>query len=385
MALSRYLLSAALAAGVLAIASAQVAGAGPRHSCTVAVTPDTDKVDDLAAVSADAANDVWAVGVSSGSLGPFPLVERWGGSKWSVVYPTCGSACPFVGSAYGVAAVSPGNVWIAGATCCSATATMILHWDGKNLKMIPSPNVPSSSSDYLLSVTANGSAIWAVGFYTVGSGPERTLTESFDGTHWNIVPSPNVGAGNNLLVGVTAPSATNVWALGAYKDIAGDERSMALNWNGSAWKVKTFPSLLPSGESVLVSGISSSSASNVWVADQDAARDPAALLQHFDGTDWAKLIPLPRGGSTASFNGIGTAAPNLSWVVGTDTSANKPVVEENDTGHGWFLVPQTNPPSSPLSGLQSVAPVPGTTTAWAVGFSADPSTGQQFTLAEVCN
>lgn len=381
---SRYLLTAALAAAVLGIGSAQ-AGAGPHHSCTVVPTPDTDKVNDLAAVSADAANDVWAVGVSSGDRGPFPLVERWGGSKWSVVYPTCGSVCPFLGTAYGVAAVSPGNVWIAGVTCCSATATMVLHWDGRRLKMIPSPNVPSSSSDYLLSVTANGSALWAVGFYTVGSGPERTLTESFDGTHWNIVPSPNVGTGNNLLVGVTAVSPTNVWALGGYQDRAGDERSMVLNWNGSAWKAKTFPLLLPRGESVLVSGISSSSASNVWVADVNTARNPAALLQHFDGTDWDKLVPLPRGGSSAQFNGIGTAAPNLSWVVGTDTSTNKPLVEENDTGHGWFVVPQANPPSTPLSGLSAVAPVPGTTTSWAVGFSAEPSISQQFTLAELCN
>jgi hypothetical protein len=381
---SRYVLCAAVTVATLAVASAQVAGAGPRHSCAVVATPDADKVDDLVAVSADAANDVWAVGVSSGNRGPFPLVERWDSSKFSVVYPTCGTACPFFGSAYGVAAVSPSNVWIAGATCCSATGTMVLHWDGTKLTMIPSPNVPSSSSDYLLSITANGSAIWAVGFYTVGSGPEQTLTESFDGAHWNIVPSPNVGTGNNLLVGVTALSPTNVWALGSYKDRAGDQRSMVLNWNGSTWKAKTFPLLLPRGESVLVSGISSSSASNVWVADINASRNPAALLQHFDGTDWERLVPLPRGGSSALFNGIGTSAPNLSWVVGTDSSTNKPLVEENDTGHGWSVVPQTNPPSAPLSGLQSVAPVPGTTTAWAVGFSADPSISQQFALAEIC-
>jgi hypothetical protein len=335
-------------------------------------------------VSADSASDVWAVGVSSGNRGPFPLVEQWRGSKWSVVYPNCGSACPFLGTAYGVAAVSASNVWIAGATCCSATSTMVLHWDGKKLKMIPSPSVPNSS-DYLLAISANGSAIWAVGFYAVGTGPEQTLTESFDGTHWNIVPSPNVGTGNNLLVGVTAVSPTDVWALGGYKDRAGDERPMALNWNGTAWKVKTFPSLLPRGESVLVSGISGSSASNVWVADINASRNPSALLQHFDGTDWDKLVPSPRGGTSAQYNGIGTAAPNLSWAVGEDLSTNKPLVEENDTGHGWFVVPQTNPPATPLSGLQAVGPVPGTTTAWAVGFSANPSTGQQFTLAELCN
>src|SRR5579864_4358096 len=46
-----------------------------------------------------------------------------------------------------------------------------------------------------------------------GGGPFQTLAEHFDGTSWNVVPTPKLPKGS-ALTGVTAPAADNAWAVG---------------------------------------------------------------------------------------------------------------------------------------------------------------------------
>src|SRR5439155_8922850 len=47
---------------------------------------------------------------------------------------------------------------------------------------------------------ASGTDIWAVGDYANAAGVYRTLAEHWNGYGWSIVPTPNVGAGNNFLL-----------------------------------------------------------------------------------------------------------------------------------------------------------------------------------------
>jgi hypothetical protein len=56
----------------------------------------------------------------------------------------------------------------------------------------------------------------------------HTLIEHWNGSAWTIVPSPNVGSGNNSLAAVAARSANDVWAVGyADKDLSsGVSRSL---------------------------------------------------------------------------------------------------------------------------------------------------------------
>ena len=58
--------------------------------------------------------------------------------------------------------------------------------------------------------------VWAVGDYLPNVGGVRTLVEHWDGMHWGIVPSPNVGSDNNLFLDVVAISSNDVWAVGYY-------------------------------------------------------------------------------------------------------------------------------------------------------------------------
>src|SRR5437868_1689506 len=77
--------------------------------------------------------------------------------------------------------------------------------------VVPSPNIETGQNQ-LLGVTAISSTnVWAVGDYTNSLGYDQTLTEQWNGTSWNVVSSPNVGTYTNYLEGVTAVSANNIW------------------------------------------------------------------------------------------------------------------------------------------------------------------------------
>jgi hypothetical protein len=68
----------------------------------------------------------------------------------------------------------------------------------------------------------SASDVWAVGYWDNLAGPipiRSTLWMHWNGTSWSIVASPNVGTGDNTLLGVIAPAnATDAWAYGGSAD-----------------------------------------------------------------------------------------------------------------------------------------------------------------------
>jgi hypothetical protein len=196
----------------------------------------------LNGVTALSSSNVWAVGNAQyADFTRNTLVEHWNGSAWSLV-----SAKAAVGSVLrGISAVSASDIWAVGSggTSGSATlATLTEHWNGATWTIIPSPN--TNKLNVLRGVSARASYdVWAVGDSSTDSGGiplSRTLIERWNGTRWVVVPSPNVGAGNNSLAAVAARSATDVWAVGFYDDITGEipiRKTLTMHWNGSAWSV----------------------------------------------------------------------------------------------------------------------------------------------------
>src|SRR5258706_5160860 len=77
------------------------------------------------------------------------LIEHWNGSSWSVVSSPNGS-----NELYAVAAVSANDVWAVG-------QQTILHWDGSSWNTVP--NAPSVGLYGITVISAN--EIWAVGGY----------------------------------------------------------------------------------------------------------------------------------------------------------------------------------------------------------------------------
>src|SRR5262245_509563 len=54
-------------------------------------------------------------------------------------------------------------------------------------------------------------------------------------TPWSVVASPNVGAGNNFLYGVSCTSTTACVAVGSSTTTTKLGRTLIQNWNGTSW------------------------------------------------------------------------------------------------------------------------------------------------------
>src|SRR5262245_20016852 len=66
------------------------------------------------------------------------------------------------------------------------------------------------------------------------AGSSATLCD--DGS-WDVVSSPNVGAGHNYIYDIAATSPNDVWAVGSYVDTDGTQMPLILRWDGAEWIV----------------------------------------------------------------------------------------------------------------------------------------------------
>ena len=177
----------------------------------------------LNAVTVVAANDIWAVGVLYPCHGTYctePLIEHWNGSKWKVINSR--DTHNSLTLLHAVAGSSSDSVWAAGNRTNPSKSVykkFIEHWDGSKWRDAPSPNPGNYSTGFsgLAAVSANN--VWAVGGYENKGQPKlHTLIEHWDGTSWQVVPSPNPGSGGGVFTAVAASSANAVWAVGDYAD-----------------------------------------------------------------------------------------------------------------------------------------------------------------------
>ena len=190
----------------------------------------------LQAISVISPNDIWAVGYSTASnFNNFTLTLHWDGTVWSIV------PSPILNDdiLFAVDAVASNDVWAVGRSQQEAV-TLTIHWDGSNWSIIPSPN--DIGDDILFGVAAIASNdVWAVG----ADGSLSTLAEHWDGTAWNIVPTPdfNSNATNEVLIGIVALSSNNIWTAGQFiVPIEGSvQHTLTENWDGSNWNFVPSP------------------------------------------------------------------------------------------------------------------------------------------------
>ena len=118
------------------------------------------------------------------------------------------------------------------------TLVEVLDNSGNDWVIVTSPNEADSTSDVLNSVSCTSSSFCeAVGHFFLDDGFDSTLVESWNGTAWSIVSSPNASDDNNL---------ASVWCTSSTDCVAvGDEASPAFtytlieSWDGTSWTVTT--------------------------------------------------------------------------------------------------------------------------------------------------
>jgi hypothetical protein len=100
----------------------------------------------------------------------------------------------------------------------TADKTLTVHWDGSAWKQVKSPNPGGTTRNNDLSaVAATATDAWAVGEYDSGTGT-RTLALHWDGSAWRQTTTPDLGGAtiDDALLAVGATTASDVWAVGGY-------------------------------------------------------------------------------------------------------------------------------------------------------------------------
>ncbi len=364
------LLSFAALALAVSSAAPALAASGPalppgmvhHDSSTWSLVPTTNQTRSiLNGVSCVSATDCTAVG--SVSNAPETLVESWNGTAWSVVpSPNPGSGDNIL---YGVSCVSATACTAVGVSIQKVTGggrrskTLVESWNGTAWSVVPSPN-PGSGNDSLFGV----SCVSATDCTAVGSSDNTALVESWNGTAWSVVPSPNAAGSGNELLAVSCVSATACTAVGEYLNAEDNQRTLAESWNGTAWSVVPSPNK-GSGENYLtgVSCVSATDCTAVGTGSKDRSR---TLAESWDGTAWS-VVPSPnRGSGSGDFlTGVSCVSATACTAVGRYFPASHGdglrTLVESWNGTAWSAVSTPNKVSgSGRNYLDGVSCVPAT-------------------------
>lgn len=250
------------------------------------------------------------------------------------------------GDLRGVAATSASNAWAVGSA--GSGKTLILRWNGRAWKRVPSP---SPAGSYLAGVAATSARnAWAVG----DTGNGRTLILRWNGTVWKQVPSPG-----GSLSGVAAVSATDAWAVGG---------KLILHWNGKVWKPVPSPS---TKGTAYLDAVAATSGSNAWAVGEivNSISPMTSLILRWNGKAWQRVpSPRPRYGQYGNaLAGVAATSVGNAWAVGCTDGCpvgGTPMIERW-RGTSWK---QVAAPTTPYA-LYNLAGVATTSaaSAWAVG------------------
>ncbi len=268
-------------------------------------------------------------------------------ATWLAVLASLGAAGPAASAAAGAPDASPRSVvW---------TRT-------------PTGDVGAGHNE-LLGVGYGGLVAWAVGDYYDGSS-DRTLAERFTGRHWVVTNTPDVGPKHNQLSGVAGSSTSDVWAVGRYEPLQGQERTLAEHWDGHAWRI--WPTPDQGAYHNELDAVVARGPDDVWAVghwDLHATISDEALVEHFNGLRWS-VVPCKHPAiSHSGFTGLASVpGTHELWAVGYRIQGSVTrTFAELWNGRSWSIVatPNVGLSHNELDGVTAVS----RNDAWAVGYS----------------
>ncbi len=336
--------------------------------CTVPNQAIPSPCGSLTGIAAVSSTNIWAVGTNTnvgtpGELGS--LIEHWDGHTWKYVPvpATVGSTLR------AVAAVSSSDVWAVG-------SGVIMHYDGRQWSVSPT----QQRFDLHAVVALSPTNLWAVG---TGSSHNVAVAQivHWDGTQWRPAAIPTIP--NSSLLGISAVSAKDVWAVGSAT--TNFMKPLVLHWNGAVWRTVTFPTgHYPTGEaspqSMVPSGLTAVTAltgSDVWAVGSYDASDccragSGPIAAQWNGTQWrqVKAPNIPKSVVTDSqgvnLTAISAASPTDIWAVSTSDIAHW-------DGKQWKITGNPRDTPSTIIALSGVAAI-SKQNVWAVGYNGTNET-----------
>ena len=263
----------------------------------------------------------------------------------------------------GVAAFSPNDVWAVGQAQNYYTPPLeplIAHWNGTAWSLVPLSGASGNALNAVATIPGTHN-LWAVG--TGG------LAALWNGSSWSIIPTAPVDTPS--FSGVVALSATNAWAVGTYN---GQTSPAALveHWNGTQWKLVKAPNPDPN-QNLLNSVTGIPGTKDLWAVGRTESQ---SLIEYWHGNKW-RVVSAPGFGELFAVTAL---SKDNAWAVGNyfdGQNNNTLIVHWNGTA--WNVVSSPNP--STASYLYGLTRVPCTNTLWAVGFYYD-SANLEKTLTE---
>jgi hypothetical protein len=229
--------------------------------------------------------------------------------------------------------------------------TVVESWDGTAWSVVPSPNPTADSELNAVSCTSSTSCV-AVGTTRDTFGYYATLIESWDGVAWTVTPSPPSNKYRSILWDVSCPTATSCVAVGEDRN-----PSVALVeiWDGTSWQVETH-----TGQD-LAALYAVSCTSSTWCTAV------GTVIEQLNGTQFSQL----RLSAGDRLWGISCSSPSFCVATGTylDTSSVAHPITYTWNGTSWTRAVAPTPARAAGSELYEVSCL-NTTHCTAVGYAS---------------
>ncbi len=307
----------------------------------------------LTAVDTIAADNIWAVGYYTSSLGlEQALIEQWDGRRWTVVsgVNTNGNS-----RLLGVVALAANDLWAVGyqqPVTATRPLTLILHWNGSQWNQMP--NAGRGALNAVTAITT--SDIWAVGT-TDFFNQAQTLILHWDGQAWQTIPSPKGDPTYNTLNGVAALTTDDVWAVGTFRV---EQQLLAEHWDGQAWSIVPVPN--PCCFDNEFHDVIAFASNNIWAVGNGSWQPQYSIEYQWDGSTWHDYAAIWAWYYNKLYS-VAAAAPDDMWAVGVGFPRGMLITHWN--GQQWQAV--TTPPNPNITVLYGVAAVTAND-AWTVGY-----------------
>ncbi len=277
--------------------------------------------DVLNAIAGVGPNDLWAIGwYSDGVSFTNLLFEHWNDTVWSFVPPPAPQGFDF-GEA--VTAIASNDVWAVG-NIADGEATLAEHWNGQAWSIVPTPNLRDglAPQNFLTGVsTVASNNVWASGYE--GNVDQMNFSKPYllhwDGTMWKLVLVPNAGTEGSLLFGTTALSPSNIVAVGQTQESDGAILTLSEHFNGSTWNIVPSPDpgqVGPAPDNTL-DATASTSGGSVWAVGTQEIPGQCCLRTLAMGISRAGSATQATTGSSAGANAWGD---NSAGELGNGTA-----------------------------------------------------------------
>jgi hypothetical protein len=246
-------------------------------SWTKATIPPAGGIDsDLEGVSGVASDDVWATGEWVPKSGIIrTLVDHWNGTSWSIVpSPSKGTDSSDLSA---VSADAADDAWAVGLYFTgTGEQPLAEHYTGGvwSIHAMPAPTTYSYNEGVYADSPTDA--------WVVGNTASSIYSEHWNGTSWHLVATAAVGTPRSYTNGMSGSGPDDVWLGGETDDPVTGPHPLVEHWDGSAWSV----SLSSTTAGGYITAIDALGPGDVWAAGENSG---VPILEHWDGVSWTSF------------------------------------------------------------------------------------------------